>query len=45
VPAFEPERDGLLAALDDARLERCVRSSPVYRMASTYAKLHKRVTR
>jgi predicted metal-dependent phosphoesterase TrpH len=44
VPAFQADRDGLLAALDDARLERCVRSSPVYRVASTYAKLHKRVS-
>jgi predicted metal-dependent phosphoesterase TrpH len=43
VPAFEPHRAALLAALDDARLEGCVRSSPAYRLASTYAKLHKRV--
>ena len=41
VPPFEPTRAGLLGALREARLAGRTRSSPVYRAASTYAKLRK----
>lgn len=43
VPAFEPTREGLLAALGAGRVAGRTRSSPVYRAVSTYAKLHKRL--
>ncbi len=41
VPPFEETRSGLLAALAAARVAGRTRSSPVYRAASTYAKLRK----
>jgi predicted metal-dependent phosphoesterase TrpH len=43
VPAFEATREGLLAALAAGGPARSVRSSPVYRAASTWAKLRKRL--
>lgn len=42
LPAFEPTRDGLLEALRSAVVVRRRRSSPLVRVASTYAKLRKR---
>lgn len=45
VPPFRPERESLLAALSYGAVTGRVISSPVYRLASTYAKLHKRFTR
>lgn len=41
VPPFEPTREGLLAALEAGRVAGVVRSSPVYRAASTWAKVRK----
>lgn len=41
LPAFEPTREGLLAALGEATLSTCERSSPLVSVASTYAKLRK----
>lgn len=41
MPPFEPTRDGLLAALAQGSVTDCIRSSPVYRVASTYAKVRK----
>jgi predicted metal-dependent phosphoesterase TrpH len=43
LPAFRPERDSLLAALAEARIVGR-RSSPLYRIASTFAKLRKRLS-
>jgi predicted metal-dependent phosphoesterase TrpH len=43
LPDFEPERESLLAALAHASITGQKRSSALYRMASTYAKLHKRL--
>lgn len=43
IPDFAPERESLLAALAAARIVGTTRSSPLYRLASTYAKLHKRL--
>lgn len=43
VPGFRPERESFLAALRQAEITGCRRSSPVYRLASTYAKVHKRL--
>lgn len=43
VPAFEPTREGLLAALGDGAPVRRVRSSPLVRATSTYAKIRKRL--
>jgi dephospho-CoA kinase len=45
VPRFRPERESFLAALAYGEVAGRVISSPVYRAASTYAKLHKRFTR
>jgi predicted metal-dependent phosphoesterase TrpH len=45
VPPFAPNREGFLAALAAGRVAGTVRSSPVYRLASTYAKLRKRLPR
>lgn len=42
MPSFEPNRESFLAALARGRVTGRVRSSPLYRAASTYAKLHKR---
>jgi predicted metal-dependent phosphoesterase TrpH len=42
-PPFSPDRDSFLAALAAGEVVGRVRSSPVYRLASTYAKLRKRV--
>jgi hypothetical protein len=42
MPHFEPNRESFLAALASGRVTGRVRSSPLYRAASTYAKLHKR---
>lgn len=42
MPPFEPNRESFLAALARGRVTGRVRSSPLYRAASTYAKLHKR---
>jgi len=44
VPPFEPTREGLLGALGAGRVAGRTRSSPVYRTASTYAKLRKRAS-
>jgi predicted metal-dependent phosphoesterase TrpH len=41
LPAFEPTRDGLIAALRAGRVTGRVRSSPLVSVASTYAKLRK----
>jgi predicted metal-dependent phosphoesterase TrpH len=41
MPPFEPERHSFLAALAEASLTGCTRSSPMYRVASTYAKIRK----
>lgn len=41
VPPFEPTREGLLGALRAGRVCARTRSSPVYRVASTYAKARK----
>jgi predicted metal-dependent phosphoesterase TrpH len=43
MPDFEPNRESFLAALAEGELRGSVRSSPIYRVASTYAKLHKLV--
>jgi predicted metal-dependent phosphoesterase TrpH len=45
LPPFEPNRESVLAALSAGVVAGCVRSSPVYRVASTYAKVHKKVWR
>lgn len=45
VPEFEPTREGLLAALAAGAPVDCVRSSPLVRATSTWAKLHKRFSR
>lgn len=45
VPPFENTREGFLAALAAGTVAGRARSSPVYRVASTYAKLHKKVWR
>ena len=45
VPPFEPTREGFLAALAAGTVAGRVRSSPVYRVASTYAKVHKKIWR
>jgi dephospho-CoA kinase len=42
MPPFEPNRESFLSALASGRVTGRVRSSPLYRAASTYAKLHKR---
>lgn len=41
VPPFEPTRDGLLAALRNGRVAGRTLSSPLYHLASTYAKFRK----
>lgn len=41
VPPFEPERESFLAALRAGRVGECVRSSPLVRAASTWAKVRK----
>ena len=43
MPDFVPHRDSFLAALAHGEIAGSVRSSPIYRVASTYAKVHKRV--
>jgi predicted metal-dependent phosphoesterase TrpH len=43
LPNFEPDRASFLAALADATITTAVRSSPLVRLSSTYAKLYKRV--
>jgi predicted metal-dependent phosphoesterase TrpH len=43
LPAFQPERESLLDALRRGSITGQTRSSALYRMASTYAKLHKRL--
>jgi predicted metal-dependent phosphoesterase TrpH len=43
VPDFEPRRDSLLAALRQGAVVGTRRSSPLFRLASTYAKLRKRL--
>jgi predicted metal-dependent phosphoesterase TrpH len=43
LPHFEPRRDSLLGALAHARVAGRTRSSPLFRVASTYAKLRKRL--
>ena len=43
VPPFEPHREGLLAALAAGRVAGRTRSSPLYRVASTWAKVHGRL--
>jgi hypothetical protein len=45
VPPFRPERESFLTALSYGAVAGRIISSPVYRAASTYAKLHKRFTR
>ncbi len=45
LPDFEPHREGLLRALAAARIAGRQRSSPLYRVASTYAKLRRRLSR
>jgi len=45
MPDFAPDRDSFLTALAGGVVAGQIRSSPVYRLASTYAKLHKRVVR
>lgn len=45
MPDFAPERETFLAALASGTVLGRTRSSPVYRVASTYAKLHKIVRR
>lgn len=45
VPPFEPNRESFLAALARGEVTGRIRSSPLYRAASTYAKLHKRLIR
>ena len=43
MPAFEPTRESFLAALASGEVVGRMRSSPIYRVASTYAKLHKKL--
>jgi predicted metal-dependent phosphoesterase TrpH len=43
LPDFPPDRESMLAALRQATITGQKRSSALYRMASTYAKLHKRL--
>jgi predicted metal-dependent phosphoesterase TrpH len=43
VPPFTPDRDGFLTALRAGRIAGKAMSSPLYHLASTYAKLHKRL--
>lgn len=43
MPPFQPDRESFLAALAHGRVTGRTRSSPIYRAASTYAKLHKRL--
>lgn len=45
MPPFTPDREGFLAALAQGRVAVRTRTSPLYRIASTYAKVHKRVLR
>jgi dephospho-CoA kinase len=45
MPEFEPDRESFLAALALGEVVGRVRSSPIFRLASTYAKLHKRFAR
>jgi predicted metal-dependent phosphoesterase TrpH len=45
IPPFDYERESFLAALAAGQVAGRVRSSPVYRLASTYAKLRKRLPR
>lgn len=45
VPPFEPTRESLLAALADGAIVGTTRASPLVRLASTYAKLHRVVAR
>lgn len=45
LPPFEPCRDSFLRALGAGAVTGGVRSSPVYRLVSTYAKLHTRLFR
>lgn len=44
VPPFTPDRESFLAALAAGRVAGRTRSSPAYRLVSTYAKLHKKLT-
>lgn len=43
LPWFLPEREALLASLRSAHVAGRKRSSPIYRIVSTYAKLHRRL--
>lgn len=43
MPDFEPRRDSFLPALALGEIRGRVRSSPLFRLASTYAKVHKAV--
>lgn len=45
VPWFEPDRDSFLHALGAGAVAGQVSTSPAYRLASTWAKLHKRLRR
>jgi hypothetical protein len=45
MPDFSPDRESFLAALAAGRVLGRTRSSPVYRVASTWAKVHKLVRR
>jgi predicted metal-dependent phosphoesterase TrpH len=45
LPPFEPDRASFLSALARGRVTGCVRTSPVARFGSSYAKLHKRIAR
>lgn len=45
VPPFEPTRESLLAALAAGEVVGTTRASPLVRVASTYAKLHRTVSR
>ena len=45
VPPFEPTRESLLAALAAGQVVGTTRASPLVRIASTYAKLHRIVAR
>ncbi len=45
MPPFTPDREGFLTALAQGTVSIRTRTSPLYRVASTYAKLHKVLTR
>ena len=45
MPSFTPDREGFLAALAEGSVATRTRTSSLYRVASTYAKVHKMVAR